>query len=188
MNARIKLLFLLAFSSAMLMVTEFYVILAMSVITISLIFAFRVRRSFLPWAKPLLLVFAAIVLLQYLTFPPAPFSPAGLLWGAVFSLRLFVLVSAVFLFVHTTPMSRIAGAFSFLPGGVSQVFVLSLGLLPNITQLAGNIMRSQKARGVNFRSPNIMDTYMPVMVPLFGKTLQKSEKMALAMQARGYGE
>jgi energy-coupling factor transporter transmembrane protein EcfT len=85
-------------------------------------------------------------------------------------------------------MSRLAEAFSFLPGSLSQIFVLSLALVPGVGDLAGNIVRSQKARGMNFRSPNIFTTYMPVLVPLFGKTLYKSEKMSLAMQARGYGK
>jgi energy-coupling factor transporter transmembrane protein EcfT len=188
MNTRLKLVLLLLFSSSMILLTNLALLSASAALLASLILAYRVQRAFLPWIKPVFLVFVVITMMHYFTFPPAPMSPAALSWGLIFSLRLFTLISAVFLFVHTTPMSRISEAFSFMPGHLSQVFVLALALVPNIARLAGDIMNSQRSRGVNFRSPRITDTYMPLMVPLFGKTLQKSEKMALAMQARGYAD
>ena len=60
-------------------------------------------------------------------------------------------------------------------------------MLPNVSLLASKVMNAQKARGLNFRSPNVTRTYFPVMVPLLAKTLERSEKMALAMEARGFG-
>jgi energy-coupling factor transport system permease protein len=83
-------------------------------------------------------------------------------------------------------MSRMPEAFSFLPGSLRHVFVLSLALIPQVTELAGKVIAAQKARGLSFRTPNIARTYAPVMVPIFAKMLEKSERMALAMEARGF--
>lgn len=188
MKAALKLILLLAFSSSILLIPDLN-FLRISFIALSMmVIIYNLQSRFVEWLKPMILIFSIIIIVQFATFPAAPFTAEAFIWGLVFSMRLFTLVTAVFMFVHTTPMSRIADAFSFLPGSIPQVFTLAIGMLPNITELSGKIMNSQKARGVNFRSPNVTKTYMPVMVPLFGKTLYKSEKMALAMQARGYGD
>lgn len=188
MNARLKILLLLAFSSFMLVTTNDMILRISVIFIVSLVFIYRVHYKLFEWIRPMILVFVLIIFIQYATFPGGAFTTTGLYWGFVFSLRLFTMIAAVFLLVYTTPMSKLAEAFSFLPGSLSQIFVLSLALVPGVGDLAGNIVRSQKSRGMNFRSPNIFTTYMPVLVPLFGKTLYKSEKMSLAMQARGYGK
>jgi energy-coupling factor transporter transmembrane protein EcfT len=94
---------------------------------------------------------------------------------------------AVFVFAETTPPGQMSYAFGFLPFSISQVLTLSLMMLPGVVALVRNIVTAQKARGMSFRSPNVLRTYLPVMVPLFGKMLYRSEKMGLAMKARGYG-
>ena len=115
------------------------------------------------------------------------FSVLGLMDGVNFSLRIYALILSVFLMVNTTQTSRLAEAFFFLPRDLRQILVISLTMLPNVSLLASKVMNAQKARGLNFRSPNVTRTYFPVMVPLLAKTLERSEKMALAMEARGFG-
>ena len=38
---------------------------------------------------------------------------------------------------------------------------------------------------LDFRTINLLKVYPPLLVPLFAKSIERSEKMALAMQARG---
>jgi energy-coupling factor transport system permease protein len=184
MRPKIKLLVLA--SSLMLFFTNLYSVVFVAAASLLLVLVLGLWGRFLPWLRPLVIVFVIIVILQSFTYAGIGFSIAGLYNGLFFSVRLFSLLTLVFLFVQTTSPGRLAEAFGFLPGAVSQVLVMALSLIPNVARLAESIMNAQKCRGLNFRSLNITRTYFPLLVPLFAKTLDRSEKMALAMQARGF--
>ena len=186
MNPKIKLLALVLTSTAMLLFPNPSLLIILLIATSSMIFFYRIHREFALWLKPLSIVFILIVVLQSFTFGGIGFSFAGLYSGVFYSARLFVLITLVFVFVQTTGLSGLASAFGFLPGTISQVLVLALGLIPTVTDLTQKILNAQKSRGLSFRSPNIFRTYFPILVPLFAKTLDRSERMALAMKARGY--
>jgi len=186
MRPKLKLLLILLIAAGIFAFTEPFIILAASAAAVSLIFAFRLQRNYFLWVKPLSLMAAAIILLQ--SFPPPifAFSAQGVFFGILYAARFVTLLALIAIFVHTTGMSRLAEAFDFLPGSISQTMVLTLALLPRLSDLTEKIINAQKSRGHSFRSANIFRTYFPVLVPLFAKTLERSERMALAMQARGY--
>ena len=186
MNPKVKLLALVLTSTAMLLFPNPALILIVLIAASSMIVFSGIHREFAIWLKSLLLVFILIVVLQSFTFGGLGFTFAGLYSGVFYSARLFVLIALVFLFVQTTGLGGLASAFDFLPGTISQVLVLALGLIPTVTDLTQKIINAQRCRGLSFRSPNIFRTYFPILVPLFAKTLDRSERMALAMQARGY--
>jgi len=186
MNPKIKLLSLILLSSMMLFFTNFIFISILAVSALILIFIFGAQENFVKWVKPLLFVFIIVVLLNTFTFSGLFGSIVGFQFGVLYALRLFVLMTLVFLFVQTTSVSGLGKAFDFMPRSISQVLVLTLALIPQVTELTEKILNAQKSRGLNFRSPNIFRTYFPVLVPLFAKTLDRSEHMALAMQARGF--
>ena len=186
MNPKLKLLALILTSTAMLLFPEPALILIVLVGSFSMTIISRTHREFAVWLKPLSLVFMLIVVIQAFTFGGLGFSVAGLYFGLLYSARLFSLITLVFVFVQTTGLGGMASAFDFLPGTISQVLVLALGLIPTVTDLTQKILNAQRSRGLSFRSPNILRTYFPILVPLFAKTLDRSERMALAMQARGY--
>ena len=188
MNPKLKLLALILMSSTMMFFTNFLFIGVTAFTLVTLLFVFGVHRRFIPWIKPLTLAFVIIVLLQSLTFNGTFLSIGGFYYGILFSLRIFALVTLIFLFVETTPASRLAEAFDFLPESISQVLVLALALMPSVTNLTENIINAQKSRAMSFRTLNVFRTYFPVLVPLFAKMLYRSEHMSLAMQARGYGD
>ncbi len=187
MNPKIKLFSLVALSSMMIIFPEHLFIVAVAVLSVAFIFIKRVHMRFMPWLKPIFIVFLMIIAFQSIAVSGLIFSLEGAYFGLLFSLRILALISLVFLFVETTPASELSGAFSFLPRDISQILMLSLSMVPGVAVLGENIINSQKARGMNFMNPNIFRTYFPVLVPLFAKTLYRSEKMSLAMQARGYG-
>jgi energy-coupling factor transport system permease protein len=188
MNPKIKLAMLICVSVSMVAFPNLLFVSCISAACVALIAFFRLGRAFLPWLKTIIIVSAVVVAVQLLTLGGGFMTLEALARGALYSLRLFSLLSAVFLFTQTTKTSRLPEAFSFLPRSLRHVFVLSLALIPQVTELAGKVIAAQKARGLSFRTPNVARTYAPVMVPIFAKMLEKSERMALAMEARGFGE
>jgi energy-coupling factor transport system permease protein len=186
MNPKIKLVLLVFLSVSMVAFPDVLFISCISTLLAALIISFRLHLAFIPWLKMILFVSVFVVAFQALLpaegFVAAPWYTRGILY----SLRLFCLLSAVFLFTQTTKTSRLPEAFSFLPRNFRSVFVLALALVPQVAELAGKVIAAQKARGLSFRTPNVTRTYAPVMVPIFGKMLEKSERMALAMEARGF--
>ncbi len=187
MSPKLKIVAMLAMSSALIAFPDLRLISAVSAALAALIASFRLSRRFLSWLKPMLLVFVVVVLLQSVELAAPVFTASGFLDGMMFSLRIFALVSAVFLLVETTPAGRLHEAFFFLPGTMRHLMAMALAMLPWISELAGNVMNAQRARGIDFRSPNLSRTYVPLLVPMFAKTLDRSERMALAMEARGFG-
>jgi len=186
MNPKVKLLLLLIVSSAMLLYPNPVLIIPVAVLSLALLHAKGHSGEFVIWIKPLFLVFLTVILLNTFTLGGLGFTLEGFYFGVIFSLRIFTLFTLVFLFVRTTPLGRLAEAFDFMPGSFSQILVLALSLMPRIADLTEKIMNAQKSRGLNFRSPNVTKTYFPILVPLFAKTLDHSERMALAMKARGF--
>ena len=108
------------------------------------------------------------------------------MFGITISLRLFVVLSLVFAFVSTTSMKELFESFTFLPSELALMLMLSLRLLPLVKDETIKIINAQKARGLNFKSLNFFRTYFPVMIPLFSKTLERSNRLALAMESRGF--
>jgi energy-coupling factor transport system permease protein len=186
MNPKFKLFVLIVTATLVLVSTDFLVITVTALSALVLFFALRIHRDYMLWIKPVLLVMLTIILLQGFTFRGFGFTLEGLYFGVFYAARFVTILLLVSLFVHTTPMSGLAKAFGFLPGAISLVIVLTLALLPRLTDLTQKILNAQKSRGLNFRSPNILRTYFPILVPLFAKTLDQSNRMALAMQARGF--
>jgi energy-coupling factor transport system permease protein len=186
MNPKLKLLVLVLTSSAMLVFTSFMFISVLAAAVIVLILAFGLREKFVPWVKPIAIVFVAVILINAFTFSGLSLTVQGFSFGLLYALRLFVLMAVVFLFVQTTTISRLGEAFDFLPRTITQVLVMALALIPQVTELTERILDAQRCRGLSFRSPNIFRTYFPVLVPLFAKTLDRSGHMALAMEARGF--
>ncbi len=187
MNPKLKLVLIILISTTMIVYPDRMLLRIMLIASVGLIVVLHLERRFFSWLKPLVIAFAAIIMIQSLTFNGVFLSAEGLFYGLLFAARLYVLVALVFLFTETTPASKLAEAFDFLPRDISQVTVLSMSLIPSVTDLAGKVINAQKSRAMSFRNPNIFRTYFPVLVPIFGKMLYRSEHMSLAMQARGYG-
>jgi energy-coupling factor transport system permease protein len=75
---------------------------------------------------------------------------------------------------------------------VIMIFQISIRFLPMLGQSIERIAKAQAARGAewNVKKASIMQrikVVVPVIVPMFLTSLQQAENMALAMDARGYG-
>jgi energy-coupling factor transport system permease protein len=72
------------------------------------------------------------------------------------------------------------------------VFQITLRFLPMLGQSTEQIAKAQAARGAAWgvKKQNLIErvkTIYPIIIPMFLTSLQKAENMALAMDARGYG-
>lgn len=187
MNPKIKLFTIVGLTSLSLIVGwNLKLILPIFVGVLVSVFVFKVYIQLKSWLKFFGFVCLLIVLVQTFTYSGFGFSFQGLIYGLTFSLRFLTIVLLVFLFVQTTPTFKLVEAFDFLPKKFSFMFMLSLTLLPKIKDLVWLIVNAQKVRGLNFKTLNIFNAYLPILVPLFSKTLEKSQQLALAIQTKGY--
>ncbi len=187
MNPKIKLFMVVGLTSLSLIIGwNLKFILPIFAGVLASIFVYKVYNQLKSWLKFFGFVCLIIILVQTFTYAGFGFSFQGLIYGLTFSLRFLTIVLLVFLFVQTTPTFRLVDTFDFLPKKFSFMFMLSLNLLPKIKDLVWLIVNAQKVRGLNFKTLNIFKVYPPILVPLFSKTLEKSQQLALAMQTKGY--
>jgi energy-coupling factor transport system permease protein len=92
----------------------------------------------------------------------------------------------VFAVVSTTSTKQLLESFDFLPKELGIMLMIAFRLLPLVKDETTKIINAQKARGLNFRTINIIKSYFPILVPLFGKMLEGSNRLALAMESRGF--
>ncbi|MBN2330519.1 MAG: hypothetical protein JXC85_01780 [Candidatus Aenigmarchaeota archaeon] len=186
MNPKLKLLLVFLTTSILLVFPNMILIFSITALSVALLVAKGLHNNYIIWSKAIAIIMLVIIALNSFTYSAAGFSTAGFYLGLMIAMRFLAFLSLVTIFVHTTATNELKDAFSFLPRTISTIFFLALVLLPKMAMLLENIVNAQKSRGLNFRSPNIFRTYFPVLVPLFGKALTQSERMALAMEARGW--
>jgi len=186
MNPKLKLLLLIVISTSVIFITDLFWMSLIFLTVILVVLLLKIHTRLLEWIKPILIVSVFVIILQSFTHTPMKFTTEGLLFGVVISLRLLSLLTLVFAFVSTTKPRQLLDSFSFLPREIGLMLMLSLRLLPMVKDGIVKIMNAQRVRGLNFRSPNIFRTYFPILVPLFSKTLEGSNRLALAMEARGF--
>jgi len=186
MNPKLKLFLLIVISTSIIFITDLFLMSLIFITVISIVLLLKIHTRLLEWIKPILIVSVFVIILQSFTHTPIKFTTEGFLFGIMISLRLLTLLTLVFTLVSTTKPKELTDGLSFLPREIGLMLMLSLTLLPVVKDVIVKIMNAQRVRGLNFRSPNIFKTYFPILVPLFSKTLEGSNRLALAMEARGF--
>lgn len=186
MNPKIKLLFLVIISTCILFIKDLLSISLIFIAIIISIFLLKIHSRLSEWVKPISIICFFIIVLDTFTYIPLKFSLEGLFFGITISLRLFVVLSVVFIFMSTTSVKELSESFNFLPNELALIVMLAFRLLPLVKDETIKIINVQKSRGLNFKSLNFFRTYFPVMIPLFSKMLERSNRLALAMESRGF--
>lgn len=186
MNPKLKLLGLITISTCTLFINNLLYTFFIFLGIIFGILLLRIHLKFLGWIKFILIICGFIILLQTFTYSGIGFSVQGLLFGVMVSFRLLILMLVVFTFVYTTPAKQLTQAFDFLPKEITLMLTLAFRLLPTIKEELVMIINAQTTRGLNFKNVNFFKTYFPILIPLFGKTLERSNYTALAMESRGF--
>jgi energy-coupling factor transport system permease protein len=231
LDARIKLLILTCYLTALFLVQSW---LGLACMLILLLLAYRGARIPLILAVkglyPLLIIIVFIVLAngfgfgspslatnysllpswfgltgdsQELVFIPIfsgfGFKPSGLLRGLFLALRIIGLFSATSLLTYTTSLVALSDAivallrplavFRVPTEDIAMVFSIILRFIPLTASEAERIMVAQQARGAVFNKGGPIKrarAWQPVLIPLFVKLFQRSDRLAAAMEARCY--
>ncbi|WP_375663927.1 energy-coupling factor transporter transmembrane component T, partial [Bartonella sp. CL63NXGY] len=109
-----------------------------------------------------------------------------------------VIITASTVLTATTPTLQLAAAFAallkplrYLKIPVDQMTLMlsvALRFVPTIMQQLHQIMNAQRSRGMQFNQGGLIARchhLLPVLIPLFINSFQRSEELATAMEARG---
>lgn len=158
--------------------------------------------------RPILWLAASAAFLNIFLVAGAPLAPTGILshvsWeglhrSAKMMIRLILLVSsATLLTATTTPLALTAGLESLLQPlkriklpvqQLAMLLVLALRFIPVIAAEATRIVTSRTSRSPALRSASLrqrLQSYPPLLFPLFVAIFQRGEALATAMEARCY--
>ena len=119
----------------------------------------------------------------------------GLMSGALICWRLVIIALLGFLFVFTTPSSKIKAAVewflkpaAFIPGKrIATMMGLIVRFIPVILNQAKETAEAQRARCVEYRK-NPLYRLVRLGVPLIRRTFEQADRLIIAMEARCYSE
>jgi energy-coupling factor transport system permease protein len=139
-----------------------------------------------------LLVFVFTVVVWTL-FYRGPFAPswAGFQFGLSTAVRLDTFLAIGLLFLATTRVEEVAYALGRigLPYPVGFTLTLSFRLVPLFFDAAGTIVQAQRCRGLRMDRGGIvvrLRRFIPVIVPVFVGALRRADRMAMALELRGF--
>lgn len=117
----------------------------------------------------------------------------GLDLSMVMALRMLSTVSTIPILMMTTQMTDIVAVMveKFrVPFKYAFMFVTALKFIPVFTGEMEQILQAQMSRGYNSDTKNPFKKFMiiiPLAIPLLVSSVKKTEKMAVSMEARGFG-
>lgn len=123
----------------------------------------------------------------------------GIINAFILIYRFTVIITASTVLTATTSTLQLAAAFSSLlkplrwlklpVDKLTLMLSIALRFVPTIMTQLSQIMNAQRARGMQFNQGGLLARchhLMPIIIPLFVNSFQRSEELATAMEARGY--
>lgn len=156
------------------------------------------------WLRRLLLllgpILLSLVLVQGFFFPfgetallsvgPFTLKQEGLLFAAVISGRLLIMVGAFLLLLTTTHVADLTAALTQrgMPHELAYVLLAALLLLPRMQTRGSTILMSQQARGLAVTGNPLRRAraLLPLLGPLLLSALSDAEGRAVALEARAF--
>lgn len=184
-KTRIKLLFLILFSTLMIFFRNLCVIFS---ITIIIILISILKLNFLRVKNRLIPLFfvALLIIIFQLLFGLDSSLYLRLFQGFTAALRLLSLSLLVFLFTETTSITEIVAVFSFLPPKLNLMITISFSLIPVILKEISIIRVAQQSRGLPLKGISMFRSLFPILIPLLSRTLTRAEQIAIVLQTRGF--
>ncbi len=123
----------------------------------------------------------------------------GLKLATYISIRLILLSLFTFILTSTTSNIELTNGFEavisplkvfrFPAEEVSLMISISLRFVPVLFEEADRIMKAQMSRGAEFNKGSLINrakSFLPLLLPLLINALNRADKLAVAMEARGY--
>jgi energy-coupling factor transport system permease protein len=123
---------------------------------------------------------------------PIAVTRGGVLYGLTVALRLLCFLFGTLLLVSTTTVEEFAFALGRLGVPFRAAFSLSLAfrLVPLFMETGRTIVAAQRARGLELDAGGVVARarkYVPILVPILLGAIRKADRMAVALEARGFG-
>jgi energy-coupling factor transport system permease protein len=118
-------------------------------------------------------------------------SRAGFLFGLSTALRLDTFLASGLVFLATTRVEEVAYALGRLGVPYPAGFTLTLAfrLVPLFFDAAATIVQAERCRGLRMDRGGILARlrrFVPVIVPVFVGALRRADRMAMALELRGF--
>jgi energy-coupling factor transport system permease protein len=116
---------------------------------------------------------------------------AGFLFGLSTAIRLDTFLATGLLFLATTRVEEVAYALGRVgvPYPVGFTLTLAFRLVPLFFDAAGTIVQAQRCRGLRMDEGGLatrLRRFVPVIVPVFVGALRRADRMAMALELRGF--
>jgi len=123
---------------------------------------------------------------------------SGLASGGTQIYRLCLLVTTSSLLTYTTSPTQLAHGLEALLAPLhkvglpvrelAMVLTIALRFVPTMAQQVDKLSKAQRARGIDYGSApwNRARSWVPMFVPLFVAAFRRAERLATAMEARGF--
>lgn len=209
LDARAKLIAGIYFIFILFIANNWQTYLLLSFFTLLIMQLTNVRLiTYIRGVKPLIWLILFTVCMQilftaggkvYIEYGPIKISQFGLVSGFYIFCRFTMLIFISTVITFTTKPIDLTDGINFLlyPLHViklpvdefSLMLSISLRFVPTLLDETQKIMDAQRARGTEFGEGSLfkqMRTLIPIFIPLFESSLNRSEEMANAMEVRGY--
>jgi energy-coupling factor transport system permease protein len=207
LDPRIKILILIAYVVFIFVARNFYAFLALAVfLVIAVIFSKIPFSNMIKSMKGILFIIVVTVILNVFFYKAETqtvlfwiITKEALIFSAYMALRLIILVmGSVLLTFTTTPVALTDGIESLLSPlkvikfpvhELALVMSIALRFIPILMGEADRIIMSQKARGADFDSGNVISrakAMIPVLIPLLVSAFRRAEELGDAMDSRCY--
>lgn len=208
LDPRTKIILLFALMILIFMAEGWAAYLALTTLTAGLIFLSQVPPlTVLKSVKPLAWIILFTLLIHFVShdgeilakFYVFKVTREGIIYGAMISLRLVLLIVLSSLLTFTTSPLKLTDATEKLLSPLSKVGVpahelammmtIAIRFVPTLLEETDKIIKAQKSRGLDFDSGGIVKrlrAMVPILVPLFLSSFRRAEDLAMAMEARCY--
>jgi energy-coupling factor transport system permease protein len=138
----------------------------------------------------LVFVFSVIVWTLFFAGVLVP-SRAGFLFGLSTAIRLDTFLVTGLLFLATTRVEELAYALGRVgvPYVIGFTLTLAFRLVPLFFDAARTIVQAQRCRGLRMDQGGVvarLRRFLPVIVPVFVGALRRADRMAMALELRGF--
>ncbi len=194
-----KLLWLITVSVMILITTNVYFVLVISIFVFFIHSASRLPIKKSPVASKFVLFLAFVLVVFHGFFYPGgetvlysllgySLTTEGMVFGITISIRLLSLLTSASVFVMSTrPTELVARLGKWLPFDVGFAFMNAMTSVPSLQRDLSKIVNSQVSRGMRFKGIRGTKSYFPVIVPLISKALEGARYLAFSLESRGFG-
>jgi energy-coupling factor transport system permease protein len=203
LDPRVKLVFALLATIALLSLDSLLVFVLFLVLCHALLLSARVPIARLGWAWRMMLPITILIPLLWPLFSTTTgpillhLGPVTITWidvwqGLAMAARVDAMAFAFFVWLFTTDQAGIVMGFVHLglPYEWGLTLAITLRYVPTLQAAFGRVMDAQRARGLVISNTNPVQAvraYIPALVPMLIDALRTAENLSWALEARAFG-